>query len=356
MSITSRTPLILDNDSVVQRGHASESSHAMTGNSTDFEVSLKTIDRVSSRHSSVSRHTKSKSNLSLRSKSSDLIKRARLAELKVIQAQKEAKQRAEEEQKQAEEELRLIQEKRRREEQRRIRELEYEVERIRLEAKIELEEETKDPESLSNRLRDFDDLNDQDPLLPREAPLNIATDHESPNLPRPPQTAAPLPTIRTSTVRETLLPSGNEQNHLENTGESLTESWIRNLSISPERKVQEQLKSEKEGSSAFMKSLPRLELPRFSGNPLEWPHFMSMFKCLVHDMPLTDTQRMTYLQRALIGDAKRAIGGMLNHGNLYRNALLELEEQFGNEETIAEAYLQTIFNHPQVTEDDFMQL
>ena len=105
-----------------------------------------------------------------------------------------------------------------------------------------------------------------------------------------------------------------------------------------------------------MKSLPRLELPRFSGNPLEWPHFISMFKCLVHDMPLTDTQRMTYLQRALIGDAKRAIGGMLNHGNLYRNALLELEEQFGNEEAVAEAYLQTIFNHPQVTEDDFTQL
>ena len=52
----------------------------------------------------------------------------------------------------------------------------------------------------------------------------------------------------------------------------------------------------------------------------------------------------------------RAIGGMLNHGNLYRNALLELEEQFGNEETIAEAYLQTILNHPQVTEDDFTHL
>ena len=109
----------------------------------------------------------------------------------MIQAQKEAKQRAEEEQKQAEEELRLVQEKRRCEEQRRIRELEYEVERIRLEAKIELEEETKDPESLSNRLRDFDDLNNQDPLLPREATLNIANDQESPDPPSPRQTADP---------------------------------------------------------------------------------------------------------------------------------------------------------------------
>ena len=64
--------------------------------------------------------------------------------------------------------------------------------------------------------------------------------------------------------------------------------------------------------------------------------------CLVHDQPLTDTQRMTHLQRALVGDAKRAIGGMLNHGHLYGTALLELEEQFGNEEAVAGAYLITL--------------
>ena len=120
MSITSCTPLIPNNDSVVPHGHASESNHAMTGNLTD--LSLKTIDHVLSQHSLLSRYTKSKSNLSLRSKSSDFIKRARLAELKVIQARKEAKQCAEEEQKQAEEKQRC-------EEQSRIRELEYKVER-----------------------------------------------------------------------------------------------------------------------------------------------------------------------------------------------------------------------------------
>ena len=62
-------------------------------------------------------------------------------------------------------------------------------------------------------------------------------------------------------------------------------------------------------------------------------------KCLVHDQPLTDTQRMTYLQRALVGNAKRAIGGMLNHGHLYKAALTELEERFGNEEIVAGAFM-----------------
>ena len=74
----------------------------------------------------------------------------------------------------------------------------------------------------------------------------------------------------------------------------------------------------------FVKSIPRLELPHFSGDPLEWPQFISLFK------PLTDTHRMTYLQRALVENAKKAIGGMLNHGHLYKAALTEREEQFGN--------------------------
>ena len=73
-------------------------------------------------------------------------------------------------------------------------------------------------------------------------------------------------------------------------------------------------------------------------------------------MPLTDTQRMMYLQRAPVGEAKRAIGGMPNHGHLYRNALTELEEQFGNKEVIAGAYLQTIFDHSKVDKDDLLQL
>ena len=76
----------------------------------------------------------------------------------------------------------------------------------------------------------------------------------------------------------------------------------------------------------------------------------------MHDQPLTDTQRMTHLQRALDGNAKKAIGGMLTHGHLYREALKELEEQFGNEEAVAGAYLKTIFDHPEVPEDNFAQL
>ena len=47
---------------------------------------------------------------------------------------------------------------------------------------------------------------------------------------------------------------------------------------------------------------------------------------------------------------------MLTHGHLHREALKELEEQFGNEEAVAGTYLETIFDPPQVSEDIFAQL
>ena len=65
---------------------------------------------------------------------------------------------------------------------------------------------------------------------------------------------------------------------------------------------------------------------------------------------------MTYLQRALVGNAKRAIGGMLNQGHLYKAALTELEEQFGNEELVAGAFMKTVLDHPIVAEGDVTQL
>ena len=126
------------------------------------------------------------------------------------------------------------------------------------------------------------------------------------------------------------------------TEERLDVSWIKELSAKQRiTKGETNLQS----TPAFVKLLPCLELPRFSGDPLEWPQFISPFKCLVHDQPLTDTKRMTYLQRALVVNAKKAIEGKRNHGYLYKAALTELEEQFGNEELVAGAFVKTVLDH-----------
>ena len=77
--------------------------------------------------------------------------------MKLLQAKREAEARELEERRLPEEEFRRREEERRLKESRRIREIEYETEQLRLKAWLEDEdEENRDPESLVNRLRDFD--------------------------------------------------------------------------------------------------------------------------------------------------------------------------------------------------------
>lgn len=47
---------------------------------------------------------------------------------------------------------------------------------------------------------------------------------------------------------------------------------------------------------------------------------------------------------------------MHTHGHLHKEALRELEEQFGNEELVAGAYLKTNFDHTEISENNFTQL
>ena len=99
-----------------------------------------------------------RSSASASSRSSEASKRARLAELKLTQAKREAEIRRVEERKRVENETRRQEEERKRQEDRDIRKLEYEAEVSRLEAQLACEGELQDPESLTNRLRDFNEI------------------------------------------------------------------------------------------------------------------------------------------------------------------------------------------------------
>ena len=302
----------------------------------------KSISRPTSTKSTPSKLSSTPGSGSQSSKSSETRRRSHLTELRLLQARKEAKARQVEEQRLAEkegrrayEEFRRREEKRRLTESRQIREFEYQTERLRLEARLEEEEEWKDLKSLMNHSRDFEDVEREDQRLHKANVQSTPYNQDHP----------------------TFLCNGTQTSErgMKEPKEKLNVSWVRKLcnsetSLDPSHVNGGELKS------IFPRSLPKLELPSFAGSPLEWPTFISLFKCLVRDQPLSDTQRMTHLQRALDGNAKKAVGGMLTHGHLYREALKELEEQFGNEESVAGAYLKTVLDHPKVSEDNFIQL
>ena len=231
-------------------------------------------------------------------------------DLQVEQAKREAQRRLEDERKRAE----ILEQERILQGHRRIRELEYEVERLRLEAQLDIPDKNiRDPEDIENRLRDFEDsevetvYRDIEPKVMEN--VDSAKNHDDPR-----KVQLPSPIKSSTSCKQS---PKTDQAYCD-TEERLDVSWIKEISAK-QSKIKGETKVE--AAPAFVKLIPRLELPRFSGDPLEWPQFISLFKCLVHDQPLTDTQRMTYLQRAVTGNAKKAIRGMLNHGHLYKAAL-----------------------------------
>ena len=223
---------------------------------------------------------------------------------------------------------------------------------MRLENQLDIRTEGKgDPEDIESSLPDFEDAEEETVYryIKPQISENIEN-RENADVPLPQQNVKlPSPMKSSTLCKQT---PQIDQAYCD-TEERLDISWIKEL---PAKQRTTTGETNLQSTPAFVKSTPRLELSRFSGDPLEWPQFVSLFKCLVHDQPLTDTQRMTYLQRALFGNAKRAIGGMLNHGHLYKAALTELEEQFGNEELVAGVFMKTVLDHPIAADGDVTQL
>ena len=76
-------------------------------------------------------------------------------------------------------------------------------------------------------------------------------------------------------------------------------------------------------------SLPKLQLKKFDGDPLQWPDWSSMFKSIVHDADLSLNGKMQHLQNSVVGRAKSAIEGYGYSGDSCCEAFKELEARFG---------------------------
>ncbi|XP_043220281.1 uncharacterized protein LOC122380842 [Amphibalanus amphitrite] len=104
-------------------------------------------------------------------------------------------------------------------------------------------------------------------------------------------------------------------------------------------------------------SLPKITLDEFDGSPLEWPRWSGLFQALVHDNgALSDTERLTYLQSCLTGEAREAVRGLLCDGNMYEEALKELDMQFGDPRAVVTATLDGVLKHHSIKENDVESL
>ncbi|XP_071125007.1 uncharacterized protein [Mytilus edulis] len=93
--------------------------------------------------------------------------------------------------------------------------------------------------------------------------------------------------------------------------------------------------------------LPKLTLPIFTWNILEWQTFWDSYECAIHLNPsLTDAQKFNYLKEQLQNEALRTIAGFALTNANYTDAIILLKERFGQTHKITQAYIQALLEIP----------
>ena len=98
--------------------------------------------------------------------------------------------------------------------------------------------------------------------------------------------------------------------------------------------------------------MPKSKLTEFSRDPLEWPEWSVLFDVVVHQKPISDTEKMQYLKTSLTGQAKAAISGMGFSSQSYYRAWDILCEKYGRLDVIVNAQFKKIHTHPPIRHDD----
>ena len=82
------------------------------------------------------------------------------------------------------------------------------------------------------------------------------------------------------------------------------------------------------GSGSQSVKLPKLELPKFSGDVLEWSTFWEQFEASVDNSDLPEVSKFVYLRSLLVGDARKCVEGLAVVKENYVTACDALKDRF----------------------------
>ena len=83
--------------------------------------------------------------------------------------------------------------------------------------------------------------------------------------------------------------------------------------------------------------LPKLQLPIFEGDILQWQEFWDIYTSAVHEQDIPNITKFSYLKGSLRSSAATAICGISVTNSNYPIAIHILQEKFGKREAIVEA-------------------
>ena len=97
-----------------------------------------------------------------------------------------------------------------------------------------------------------------------------------------------------------------------------------------------------ESSTPDKVRLPKLQLPKFSGDVLKWPQFWDSFSVTVDASEMSDVTKLTYLRSLLTGEASRCVEGMALCAENYGATCQILKDRFGRREQIVFGHIQAL--------------
>ena len=100
--------------------------------------------------------------------------------------------------------------------------------------------------------------------------------------------------------------------------------------------------------------LEALQIPTFNGNYEDWPKFHDLFQAMIHNrIGLSGAEKLTYLQRALIGSASTVISAFEATDANYAEAWAHLKKRYDVKREIIFAHLKAFEDFtPNLTEAD----
>ena len=104
--------------------------------------------------------------------------------------------------------------------------------------------------------------------------------------------------------------------------------------------------------------LPKLEVPTFDGNIMNWAAFWERFDALIHSKKeVGDAEKLTYLRQALKdGPARHVIGGLSQTAKNYEEAIKCLQERYDRPRLIHQAHVRAIIEAPSLKDGNGREL
>ena len=105
-------------------------------------------------------------------------------------------------------------------------------------------------------------------------------------------------------------------------------------------------------------NLPRIEIPTFDGNILNWRLFWEQFQAAVHDKPhLGEIDKLTYLRDALKdGPARNVIQGLTQTAESYQEAVRCLKDRYDRPRLTHREHVRSIVQAPPMKADNGREL